>query len=90
MGFISEQDCIKEILNEAFFCESSPAISTLMSREVITLDANTSIVDIAQAMAKSKPKNYPVVSNGKLVGLINRSDVLQALIESNTACHVPS
>lgn len=81
IGYVSEQDCIKELLNDTFYREEPPAVTKLMSPEVLTVTADTSIVELAQMMLVAKPKNFPVVQNGKLVGLISRSHVLRALIE---------
>ncbi|MDX1343663.1 MAG: CBS domain-containing protein [Reinekea sp.] len=40
-----------------------------------------SIIDLAQMMCGNKPKKYPVCENGKLVGVINRSHILKALLD---------
>lgn len=89
VGFVSEQDCIKEMLNGAFFCEEPPAVNKIMQSDVITVTPDTSIVELAQTILGNKPKNYPVVSSeGKLVGMINRRDVLRALIENDEDCYL--
>ncbi len=88
VGFISEQDCIKEMLNDAFFCEEPASVRKLMSETVLTVTPNTSIVELAQTMMHQKPKNYPVVSDGKLVGIITRRHVLQALIDNDEDCYL--
>lgn len=88
VGFISEQDCIKEMLNDAFFCEEPASVRKLMTEKVLTVTPNTSIVELAQTMMREKPKNYPVVSDGKLVGIINRRHVLQALIDNDEDCYL--
>lgn len=88
VGFISEQDCIKEMLNDAFFCEEPASVRKLMTETVLTVTANTSIVELAQTMMREKPKNYPVVSDGKLVGIITRRHVLQALIDNDEDCYL--
>lgn len=88
VGFVSEQDCIKELLNDAFYCEEPAAVNTVMRTDVLTVTPETSIVEVAQTMLKNKPKNYPVIDDGKLVGLINRSHILKALIENENDCYL--
>lgn len=88
VGFVSEQDCIKEMLNGAFFCDKPPSVRTVMTTEVLTVTPSTSIVEMAQTMLHQKPKNYPVVSNGKLVGIITRQHILQALIDNDEDCYL--
>jgi len=88
IGFVSEQDCIQEMLNDAFYCEESPPVTAVMSKEVNTVSPDTSIVEIAETMAKRPPKNYPVCSEGKLIGLISRRLILQALLENDEDCYI--
>jgi len=88
IGFISEQDCIKEMLNDAFYCEESRSVTTVMSRDVRTVSPETSVLELAEAMSKAPPKNYPVTDNGKLIGLLSRKHILTALIETNEDCYI--
>ena len=88
VGYLSEQDCIEEMLNDAFYCEEPAAVSKVMQKELLTVGPRTSIVEIAQTIIKNRPKNYPVVENGKLVGLINRTQVLQALVDNDDDCYL--
>ena len=83
IGFVSEQDCIKEMLNSAFYAEHSALVTSIMRHDVLTVTPDTSILEIAETMLGHKPKNYPVIDHGKLVGLINRRHILQALKENN-------
>ncbi len=88
VGFVSEHDCIKAMLNDTFFCEDSQSVSTVMKRQVLTVAPETSILEIAEAMAERPPKNYPVVQEGRLVGLISRSLILNALLENSEDCYL--
>ncbi|MEO0443792.1 MAG: CBS domain-containing protein [Pseudomonadota bacterium] len=88
VGYLSEQDCIEEMLNDAFYCEEPAAVSKVMQTEVMSVTPNTTIVEIAQTIIKNRPKNYPVIDNGKLVGVISRSDVLKALVENDDDCYL--
>lgn len=83
IGFVSEQDCIKEMLNSAFYAENSGRVTQIMQRNVLSVSPETSILEIAETMLDHKPKNYPVIDHGKLVGLINRRHILQALKDHN-------
>lgn len=51
----------------------------VMTRNIITVNADTGIADIAQLLEKHRIKRVPVVENGKLVGIISRANLLQAL-----------
>lgn len=88
VGFVSEQDCIKEVLNDAFFCDDSMPVSKVMNHRVQTVSPDDSIFAVAERMATAPPKNYPVVQHGRLVGLISRSRVLEALLETSEDCYL--
>lgn len=91
VGFVSEQDCIKEMLNTAFHCELTATAADVMHSDVLTVDPQMDIADLAQQMLANKPKMYPVVSpEGKLMGLITRAGVLRALVDESVNCHHPS
>jgi CBS domain-containing protein len=53
---------------------------------VLAVEAEQNIVDLAQNMGKNKPKLYPVIEDGKLLGLITRSAILSALWENRAHC----
>lgn len=87
VGFVSEQDCIKEMLNTAFHCELTATASDIMHPDVLTVFPQMDISDLAQQLTQNKPKMYPVVNEGKLVGVITRSDILRALVDLSARCH---
>lgn len=88
VGFVSEQDCLTEVLNDSFYCDDSPSVTTVMANTVTTTQPDTSIVELAQTMATSTPRNYPVTKNGLLVGLISRNGILNAIIENGDDCYL--
>lgn len=88
VGFISEQDCIKEMLNDAFFCEESLTAKDVMNHDVQTVSPDTSIFEVAEKMANHTPKNYPVVQHNRLVGIISRSQILKALLITSEDCYL--
>lgn len=90
VGFVSEQDCMKEMLNSAFYAEDSALVTSIMRRDVLCVSPETSILEVAETMLGNKPKNYPVVEQGRLVGLINRRHILEALKYHNGSYFSPA
>lgn len=88
IGFVSEKDCLSEVLNDAFYCDESPNIQHVMTKDIISTSPSTSIVELAQDMVKLTPRVYPVVENGKLVGMISRNAILNAILENNEDCYL--
>jgi CBS domain-containing protein len=83
VGVLSELDCIKAVLT-AIYNDGDPEhalVSDAMSTELETCAPGDSIVEVAQAMVKTRQRRRPVVAEGKLVGQVSSSNVLWALME---------
>ena len=52
-----------------------------MSAEVQTIESDTDIVEAAEIFLRKRYRRFPVVADGRLVGMISRYDVLRALEE---------
>jgi CBS-domain-containing membrane protein len=57
----------------------------VMTREVISIAPTASLADIAKTMERSRIKRVPVIDNGKLVGIVTRANLLQALAATNVS-----
>ncbi|MBO1254937.1 CBS domain-containing protein [Alteromonas sp. 5E99-2] len=80
VGFLSEQDCIKHMIDSSYYREQICRVEDIMVRPVVSVKAYNSVLELAQTMIREKPKVYPVVDDdGYLVGAIDRSAVLAAL-----------
>lgn len=79
IGMLSEMDCLKVVLNAAYYEEMGGTVSDYMMKDITTVEADTGIVEMAEMFIKSSFRRYPVVSEGKLIGQISRRDVLKAL-----------
>jgi CBS domain-containing protein len=89
LGFVSEQDCIHALLVSNYHCEGDPIVDDVMVREPLSISPGTSIVDLAQKLGAGKPKVYPVVDHGKLVGTITRSAILEHLVRAGCSVGAP-
>lgn len=80
VGMLSEKDCLRVALNAGYNQQMAGRVSEYMSPNVVTVDSDASIVDVAKMFLDSPFKRYPVVDDdNRLVGQISRSDVLKAI-----------
>lgn len=79
VGVLSEQDCMKVALSAGYYDDYAGQVKDYMSAKVTTIDADTSILALAQLFIDSPFRRYPVMQNNRLVGQISRRDVLRAL-----------
>ena len=79
VGMLSELDCMKIALHAGYHGDWGGPVSDYMSDGVETVDADMSIIDLAQVFIDSKYRRFPVMANNRLVGQISRRDVLRAL-----------
>lgn len=89
IGFISEQDCIHALLVSNYHCEGDPIVDDVMFREPVTISPEMAMVDLAQNLGAGKPKVYPVVDHGRLVGIVTRSAILAELARSGCGIELP-
>ena len=57
-----------------------------MSRAPLFVAPDDSILDLARQMTGAKPKVYPVLEGGKVIGIINRRQVMRALNTQMKQC----
>ncbi len=56
---------------------SASKVSEICNREVISVDPETSLQEVATIMSEKGVHHLPVVSSGKLVGIIGKADVIR-------------
>lgn len=54
-------------------------VKDVMTRSVITASPATSLRDIAALLEKNRIKRVPIVAKGKVVGIVSRANLIQAL-----------
>ncbi len=79
VGMLSEFDCMKVALDAGYYGDAGGPVSEYMSPSVETVDADMSIVDLAEKFLNTKYRRFPVMTENRLVGQISRRDVLRAL-----------
>jgi len=82
VGIISEGDCIKQISDSRYhnLPMDDATVEKHMVRDVETIDGNMNIFDAANQFLSAKRRRFPIVEEGKLVGLISQKDILKAAL----------
>ncbi|AIU66224.1 CBS domain containing protein [Vibrio coralliilyticus] len=86
IGFLSGHDLLDKLVKVSYYCQDTHIVSDCMHPDVISVGPDTSIIELADMMQVGKPKVYPVIDNGKLVGIITRRDVLRAVAKNLDDC----
>jgi CBS domain-containing protein len=68
-----------QTLAAEFVKSHSRRVSDVMTRKVIAVTPDTPLNELATTLEKNGIKRVPVVENGKLVGIVSRSNLVQAL-----------
>ena len=77
IGIVTEADIISKVNREGL------RVADIMSHEVITVDEETLVSDIAMLLTERKIKRVPVVQDNKLVGIISRADIVNAVAQGH-------
>lgn len=77
IGMVTEADIISKVTSEGL------TVDDIMSREVIAVDEEVSVNEIAELLTERRIKRVPVVSEGKLVGIVSRADIVIAVAQGH-------
>lgn len=84
IGLLSEKDCMKVAIQAGYYEELGGRVADYMTKRVITVESESSVLETAKLFMEKGPRRYPVVEDNRLVGQISRRDVLRALTEMNS------
>jgi predicted transcriptional regulator len=79
IGMLTEKDCMQVALKAGYHEEWGGPVSEFMHTGVVTVDADTNIVNVAELLDECEHRTCPVLYESRLVGQITRRDILRAL-----------
>src|SRR5256714_11620766 len=77
IGIVTEADIISKVDREGL------RVSEIMSNEIISVNEETPVSEIALLLTERKIKRVPVVQDGKLVGIVSRADIVHAVAQGH-------
>jgi CBS domain-containing protein len=80
VGIVSERDVVRRLDERGAELLHSP-VSEIMTTSVVTCEPTEAVDSLASIMTKRRIRHMPVVTGGKLVGLVSIGDVVRSRIE---------
>lgn len=77
-GIITEKDVLT-LLSEA--TDESAAVEKFMTRDVVSFETDADLIEICDCLTQSNFRRVPIVSQGKLKGVISRKDIIKYILE---------
>ena len=75
-GIASERDLVRQIAKSGAEALSKP-ISVCMTQKVVSVDETETIDGLMEKMTKGRFRHLPVITKGKLTGIISIGDVVK-------------
>ena len=77
-GIISEKDMLGLLYN----IEDKPGnVEDFMTEEVVCFDQEDSLIDITESFMANNFRRVPVLTGGRLVGIISRKDIISYILK---------
>jgi CBS domain-containing protein len=74
VGIVSEADLV---------AKKGKDVKSIMSKKVISIAEDTPVEEIAQLMTRHKIQRLPVINGEKVVGIVSRADIVNAIAMGN-------
>ena len=81
VGILTERDCMKVALHAGYHDIPYGLVRDYMTPDPETVTPEQSILTLAEKFMDGSFRRYPVVDNGRVVGVISRRDALRAIVK---------
>ena len=79
VGILSEQDVLR--LFHTYPDEKNRIVNDFMTQPAIHFEKDELLLDVCYCLRDNSIRRVPVTSNGKVVGVISRSDILKCILQ---------
>ena len=77
LGMVTEKDILKML----YYRDTVKSVGDLMTSDITWFDENTDLMKVFEGLVENNFRRVPILSEGKLVGIISRRDVIKFLSE---------
>jgi len=78
-GIVSERDVVRQLHEGESVLEAT--VSSIMTTEVQTCEGSSAVTDLMQVMTEHRVRHVPVLTDGRLTGIISIGDVVKSRID---------
>ena len=78
VGMLSEQDVLR--LLHTYDEERDRTVNDFMTQPAIHFEENEPLLDVCYCLRDNSIRRVPITSNGKVTGVISRSDILKRIL----------
>jgi CBS domain-containing protein len=79
VGILTERDCMEKAMQADYHAQPGGLVKDCMSPDPEFVTPQQSILTLAEKFINGRFHRYPVMDEGRLVGIISRRDVMRAL-----------
>ncbi len=79
LGILSEQDVLR--LFHTYEDEKDRTVNDFMTQPAVHFEEEELLLDVCYCLRDNNIRRVPVTSNGKVVGVISRSDILKCILK---------
>ena len=78
LGLMAEGEALSQEFLD-YLREDTKSAADLMMRQVVTASPTTTLGEIAELMVAHGVKRIPIIEDGRVVGIVSRSDLIRAI-----------
>jgi len=86
IGMVSLVDCQKALLISGYHCDKPVTVNEIMAKTFTVLNENDDISNIAIKTQEQTENIFPIVNEGKLIGVLKRTDLIVHLQNNLSLC----
>jgi CBS domain-containing protein len=79
VGILTERDCMRVVMQGGYHGTPAGLVKDFMNDDPQWVEPDQNIMTLADLFINGRFHRYPVLDNGRLVGVISRRDVMRAM-----------